>query len=80
MLNSRRAFDGPSESGHACMKRIASLTVLLSALIEFVIEHANFDLWMLTVGIVGVLWNFVRRALRSGVDLQERDNNLVSKR
>jgi hypothetical protein len=62
------------------MKRIASLTVLLSALIEFVIEHANFDLWMLTVGIVGVLWNFVGRALSSRVDLQERDHNLVSKR
>jgi hypothetical protein len=58
------------------MKRIAYLTVLLPALIEFVIERASFDLWILTIGIVGLLWNFVGRALRSRVDLQKRNHKM----
>ena len=62
------------------MKRIASLTILFSSLIEFVMERASFDLWMLAVAIVGLLWNLVGQALRSRVSLQKRDHNLVSKR
>ena len=31
------------------MKRIASLSIFFAALIEFVIERASFDLWIVTV-------------------------------
>ena len=48
------------------MKRIASLSIFFTGLIEFVIEPARFDLWIVTaVAIVTLLWNLVRRALRS---------------
>ena len=36
------------------MKRIASLSILFAALIEFAIEPAGFDLWI--VAIVTLLW------------------------
>jgi hypothetical protein len=58
------------------MKRIASLSILFAALIEFAIERARFDLWIVTVvAIVTLLWNVVRRALRSHTDSQKHDNN-----
>jgi hypothetical protein len=48
------------------MKRIASLSILFAALIEFAIERAKFDLWIVAVvAIVTLLWNVVGRALRS---------------
>jgi hypothetical protein len=34
------------------MKRIASLTLLFAALIEFAIEGARFDLWIVIVAMV----------------------------
>ena len=47
------------------MKQIASLSICFAALIEFAIERARFDLWIVTViAIVTLLWNLVRRALR----------------
>jgi hypothetical protein len=33
------------------MKRIASLTLLFAALIEFAIEGARFDLWIVIVAM-----------------------------
>ena len=58
------------------MKRIAPLSILFAALIEFAIERARFDLWIVTaVAIVTLLWNLVRRALRSHLDSQKHDNN-----
>jgi hypothetical protein len=46
------------------MKRIASLSIFFAALIEFAIERARFDLWIVAaVAIVTLLWNLVRRAL-----------------
>jgi hypothetical protein len=47
------------------MRRIASLSILFAALIEFAIERARFDLWIATAAIVTLSWNLVRRALRS---------------
>jgi predicted dehydrogenase len=47
------------------MTRIASLSILFAALIEFAIERARFDLWIATVVVVTLSWNLVRRALRA---------------
>jgi hypothetical protein len=58
------------------MKRIATLSILFAALIEFVIERARFDLWIVAiVAIVTLLSNVVGRALRSHMDSQKHDNN-----
>jgi hypothetical protein len=46
------------------MKRIASLSILFAALIEFAIERARFDLWIVIIAIVPLLWNPAGRALR----------------
>jgi hypothetical protein len=62
------------------MKRIASLSILFAALIEYAIERARFDLWIATaVAILTLVWNLVRRALRSPMDSQkqqDRSHNL----
>jgi hypothetical protein len=61
------------------MKRIASLSILFAALIEFVIERARFDLWiMAVVAIATLLWNLAGRALRSRVDSQKHDRNVTA--
>ena len=58
------------------IKRIATLSILFAALIEFVIERARFDLWIAAiVAIVTLLSNVVGRALRSHMDSQKHDNN-----
>jgi hypothetical protein len=41
------------------MKRIAFLSILFAALIEFAIERAKFDLWIMIVAMVALLWNLV---------------------
>jgi hypothetical protein len=46
------------------MKRIASLSIFFAALIEFAIERARFDLWIVIIAIGPLLWNPVGRALR----------------
>ena len=51
------AYDGSPDPG--IMKRIASLTLLFAALIEFAIEGARFDLWIVIVAMVLLLWNLV---------------------
>jgi hypothetical protein len=51
------------------MKRIASLSIFFAALIEFAIERARVDLWIVAVvAIVTLLWNVVRRRLRADGD------------
>ena len=62
------------------MVRIAALSILFAALIEFVIERARFDLWIVTVAIVPLLWNLVAQALRSRVDSQKHDHNVSASR
>jgi len=58
------------------MKRIVSLSILFAALIEFAIERARFDLWIvMVVAIVTLLWNVVGRVLRSHMHSQKHDNN-----
>jgi hypothetical protein len=39
------------------MRRIAFLSILFAALIEFAIERARFDLWIVIVAMVALLWN-----------------------
>jgi hypothetical protein len=46
------------------MKRIAFLSILFAALIEFAVERAKFDLWIVIIAIVPLLGNPVGRALR----------------
>jgi hypothetical protein len=63
------------------MTRIASLSILFAALIEFAIERARFDLWIVTgVAIVTLLWNLVRRALRPRAGLERHDPNVSASR
>ena len=64
------------------MKRIASLSIFFAALIEFAIERARFDLWIVAVvAIVTLVWNVATRALRSHVNSQKYDHNAsVSRR
>jgi hypothetical protein len=51
------------------MKRIAPLSILFAALIEFAIERARFDLWIVAVvAIVTLLWNLAGRTLRPDVN------------
>jgi apolipoprotein N-acyltransferase len=58
------------------MKRVVSLSIFFAALIEFAIERAKFDLWIVAVvAIVTLLWNVVGRALRSHLDSQKSDNS-----
>jgi len=58
------------------MKRIAPLSILFAALIEFAIERARFDLWIVAVvAIVTLLWNVVGRALRFRMDSQKHDKS-----
>jgi hypothetical protein len=58
------------------MKRIASLSILFAALIEFAIERARFDLWIVAlVAIVLLLWKVVERALRFHLDLRKHNNH-----
>jgi len=56
------------------MKRIAVLSILFAALIEFAIERTRFDLWIMAVALVPILWNAVG-TLRSRVDSQKHDHN-----
>jgi hypothetical protein len=58
------------------MKRIASLSIFFAALIEFVIERASFDLWIVAVvAIVTLLWNVVGRTLRPDANSKKHDHN-----
>ena len=57
------------------MKRIVSLSILFAALIEFAIERARFDLWIVAVvAIVTLLWKVVERVLRPRVDPQKEEH------
>ena len=48
------------------MTRIASLSVLFAALIEFAIEWARLDLWIMTAALLALL----------GTPLAERDGRV----
>jgi hypothetical protein len=58
------------------VKRIMSLAILFAALIEYAIERARFDLWIVTIAMVTLLWNLVGRALRSRGESQRQDHTV----
>ena len=63
------------------MKRIASLSIFFAALIEFAIERARFDLWIVAVvAIVTLLWNVAGRTLRPDVNSKKHDHNTSASR
>ena len=65
------------------MKRIASLSILFAALIEFAIERTRFDLWIVAVAVVGIvtlLWNVAGRTLRRDVNGKKHDHNACASR
>jgi hypothetical protein len=58
------------------MRRITSLSILFAALIEFAIERARFDLWIVAVvAIVTLVWNVAGRTLRPDVNSKKHDHN-----
>jgi hypothetical protein len=62
------------------MTRIASLSILFAALIEFAIERARFDLWIVIVAIVPLLWSLGGRALGSRVDSRKHQHDVSASR
>jgi hypothetical protein len=62
-------------------RRIAPLTVFFAALIEFAIERARFDLWIMTVGLMILFADALGRTLLSRVDSEKPDHHVsVSRR
>jgi hypothetical protein len=43
------------------VKRIACLAIFFAALLEFAVERARFDLWIMTAAIVPLLWGVVNK-------------------
>ena len=62
------------------MTRIASLSILFAALIEFAVERARFDLWIVIVAIVPLLWSLGGRTLRSRVHSGKHDHSVSASR
>jgi hypothetical protein len=63
------------------MKRIASLSIFFAALIEFAIERARFDLWIVAVvAIVTLLRNIVGRRLHADGDSKKHAHNASASR
>jgi hypothetical protein len=63
------------------MKRIAFLSILFAALIEFAIERAKVDLRIVAVvAVVILLWNVAARALCSHLDSQKHDHHAFASR
>jgi hypothetical protein len=58
------------------MKRIASLSIVFAALIEFAVERARIDLWIAIVAMVFLLWSLGARALRSRVHSRKHGHNV----
>jgi apolipoprotein N-acyltransferase len=63
------------------MRRITSLSILFAALIEFAIERARFDLWIVAVvAIVTLVWNVAKRTLRPDVNSTKHDHHTSTSR
>jgi hypothetical protein len=72
------AYDGSPDPG--IMKRIASLTFLFAALIEFGIEGARLDLWIVIVAMVPLLLNLALQALCFRMNSNKHDHNVSASR
>jgi hypothetical protein len=60
------------------MKRIASLAILFVAVVEFAIERARFDVWIMTAAVITLVWDVFRRTRRSRTDSQKDDHNALA--
>jgi hypothetical protein len=60
------------------VKRIASLAMLFVAVIEFVIERAQFDVWIMTAAVLILVWDVVRRTRRSQMASRKHDHNVLA--
>jgi len=60
------------------VKRIASLAILFVALVEFAIERARFDLWIITAAAAALLWNILARTPRAPVHSPKHDRHVVT--
>jgi hypothetical protein len=60
------------------VKRIASLAILFVAVIEFVIERAQFDVWIMTAAVLILLWDVVRPTRRSEMTSRKHDHNVLA--
>jgi hypothetical protein len=56
------------------MRRIASLAILFVALVEFALERARFDLWIMTAAAAALLWGILAPSPRFPVHSQEHDH------
>lgn len=61
----------------ARVKRIASLAILFAAVIEFAIERARFDVWIMTVAVLTLAWDVLDRARRSRMNSPKDDRNVL---
>ncbi len=55
------------------MKRMAPLTVFFAAFLDFVIECARFDLWIMAIVVV-ILMGSAKGTLASGVESQKHND------
>ncbi len=62
------------------MKKIAFLAILFVALIEFAIERARFDLWIMSLAVVTLLWNVLGRARRTRIDSQKHHHTVSTRK
>jgi hypothetical protein len=60
------------------VKRIACLAIFFAALIEFAVERARFDLWIMSVAAVTLLWSAVARTQHARVVSQKHNHNISS--
>jgi len=60
------------------VRRIASLAILFVALVEFAIERARFDLWIMTAAAAALLWSILARSPRLPVHSQKHDPHVLT--
>jgi len=60
------------------VKRIAALAILFVALVEFAIERARFDLWIMTAAGAALLWNILARTPRLPGHSQKHDQPVLT--
>jgi hypothetical protein len=60
------------------MRRIATLAILFVALVEFAIERARFDLWIVTAAAAALLWSIRARSPRLPVHSQKHDHPVLT--
>lgn len=59
------------------MKRIVPLAILFAALVEFAVERARFDLWIVTGAVVILLAIAAGEALVSRAHLRRREHDVA---